>query len=409
MLRGFGTIRTFRLQLPVFLLAFFSTPLCATENVYQTLTTEGIQLAYNLHFDEASNIFNQLIELEPENPHGYLLQCVSLYYRSQLEENHNALADEFKQYANQAIERAKKFVSNRGSQTDALFYLGTAHIYLAAYHGWEGEWLRAYWYGKTGIDYLERVVKLDSAYYDAYLGLGLYHYYTDIIPDVAKAVTFVLGIDNDREKGLAELALAAERGKYSKAEALLFLGSINLYIEKDYNQAESFFRRLTELYPENASFLMLLGENYQKLGHHKKAIATLEKLVDEKSAPTYPTLVIGSYFRLGNIYFHLRQIPKAIYYYEQSLAHASKSNSNVRWVFALANLNIGRSYDIIGRRREAISYYRRVKKSDHSHAYKLAQKRIKTPLPKKHQLRPEQMSSEIVNIYKEDEDTPHDN
>src|SRR3990172_1844076 len=288
-----------------------ATPLAASENTYHRLSQEGIDLAYNLHFDAATAIFDQLIHLEPDNPHGYLLQSVNLYYRYQLEENPEELGKQFQRIVSAAIDRAEKRLHDKSRSLDMLFYLGTANIYLAAYHGWESNWLRAYIYGKEGIDYLKKLVAVDPNYYDAYLGLGLYHYYTGVIPNFARPVTFILGIEADKMKGLAELELAGENGTYSRAEALLFLGSIYLYLEKDYNKSLACLENLNRLYPENASFLMLLGENYQKVGDYERAITTLNYLVNEATNLKFPILMISSYFRLGNLYFNLKNFPEA--------------------------------------------------------------------------------------------------
>ncbi len=390
-----------RLYFAILLVSVFvvTAPGASTDGDYERLSAQGINLAYNLKFDEATNIFQNLIRLQPDNPHGYLLMTVNYYYRYQLEENHQKLADKFNHYSKKAIERAKSQLRDPEHQVDALFYLGTAHMYLAAYHGWESNWLRAYWYGRDGINYLQRVVERDPDYYDAYLGLGLYHYYTDVIPKFAKAVTFILGIDSDREKGLAELELAAENGLYSKAEALLFLGSIHLYVEKDYTMAEHYFRKLADLYPENGSFLMMLGETYQKLGKNALAARTLHQLVDSANTSKMPVLVSSSHFRLGNLYYNERDLPKAISHYQKSLEFASHSTGNIKWVNALANLNLGRSYDLLGRRDIAISYYRRVKKSDHKHAYEKAQERLEHPLVRTQRPPKNRNFDEIIEIY----------
>ncbi|MFQ5648674.1 MAG: tetratricopeptide repeat protein [bacterium] len=371
----------------------------SSDRNYQELTARGIELAYNLHFDQATETFQDLIELEPDNPHGYLLLTVSYYYRYQLEEHHEKFAKKFLEFSQQAIEHAKRKLGKKEEKLDALFYLGTANVYLATYHGWESNWLRAYWYGRDGIEYLERVVALEPEYYDAYLGLGLYHYYADVIPKFAKAVTFLLGIEADREKGLAELELAAEHGTYSRAEALLFLGSIHLYIEKDYQKSRVYFEKLADLYPENGTYLMLLGETYQKLGMNDQAAKTLSRLVEDTSAPQFPVLVISSHFRLGNLYYNQRDLPKAITHYQNSLRYATQSTGNVKWVFALANLNLGRSYDLLGRRETALEYYRRVKRSDHKHAYKMARERIKKPLPRLKQAARNRNFDEIIEVY----------
>ncbi len=359
-----------------------------------------MKLAYNLHFDRATETFDELIKLKPDNPRGYLLQAVNFYYRHQLEENSEVFAKQFVKLATTAIERSKSKLGNKEQRLDALFYLGTANMYLAAYHGWQSNWLRAYWYGKDGIGYLERVIAADSTYYDAYLGLGLYHYYTDVIPKIAKAVTFLLGFEADRQKGLEELELAAAHGKYSRAEALLFLGSIHLYVEKDYEKSRQFFEELARLYPENASYSMLLGEAYQKLGKNEQAAQTLHQLVDQiPQPPRFPVLVSSSFFRLGNVYYNMRELPQAIKYYQDALKHATQSTGEVQWIFALANLNLGRSYDLIGKRDIALEYYRRVKKSDHKHAHKIAKERIKTPLVRSKRRVDGNNFDEIIDIF----------
>ncbi|MFQ5443928.1 MAG: tetratricopeptide repeat protein [Nitrospinales bacterium] len=376
-MRGTLTIRAIA-TLSICLLALILTPHSrASESAYTDLASEGIELAYNLHFDAATDVFDQLIERFPEHPRGYLLRSVVFYYRTQLEEDHDRFSLKFLQAATDAISVAKKTLAQGGDRREALFSLGTTHIYLAAYYGWDGHWWKAYRYGKQGIETLKRLIQHDPDYYDAYLGLGLYHYYTDVIPRFAKAVTFLLGIDSDRERGLRELRLAAEKGTYSRAEATLFLGSIHLYIEKNYATALGYFERLATLYPDNSSFLMLLGENYQKVGRPADAARTLSRLVDETVVPQFPVLVISSYYRLGNLYFGMRDLPKAIQSYKRSLALASSSTGNVNWVFALANLNLGRSFDLLGRPQEAMLYYKRVKRSDHKHAYEIAQAQMR--------------------------------
>ena len=135
-----------------------------------------------------------------------------LYYRAQLEENHDRFSLQFLRAATDAISVAKKLIAQGLDQKDALFCLGTTHIYLAAYYGWDAHWWKAYRYGAQGIDYLEQLIRRDPDYYDAYLGLGLYHYYTDILPRFAKAATFLLGLDRDNERGLPGLRPAGDKG-----------------------------------------------------------------------------------------------------------------------------------------------------------------------------------------------------
>jgi len=364
------------------LIIFTLSSAFAREDEYHQLTLKGMELAYDMQIEKATEIFDEIIKLDPKNPHGYLLQSVNYYYRFQLEERHEEFEKKFKKYISDAIKISKKNLFNKQKRLDALFYLGTAHMYFAAYHGGQNNWLRAYMYGKQGIEYLEKVVEINPNYYDAYLGLGLYHYYADVMPNFVKTVSSFLGIKGDRSKGLYELQLAAEKGTYSKAEAMFFLGNIYLYMEKDYSKSLHYSKKLANLYPDNPGFLIFLGENEQKNGNHTSAIEHFKTVIKEKNYYPYRFFEYVSYYHLGNLYFDLNDFGKAIAHYVQAIEVASQSSGNEKWVFAWASFKTGECYDMLGRHREAINTYKSVKKSDHKPAYKLAQERIKRPLLK---------------------------
>ena len=76
---------------------------------------------------------------------------------------------------------------------DALYYTGSAYLYNGRWYGETGSWLKAFWYGRKGANYLEKVIKKAPDYYDAYYGLGMYHYYADVLPKFIKASFFFIG------------------------------------------------------------------------------------------------------------------------------------------------------------------------------------------------------------------------
>ena len=369
-----------RLFFQIFIsLLFICTSWAKDKDSYHQLTLEGIEYGYNMQIEKATEAFDKLIKLEPKNPSGYVLQSVNCFYMLQLGGSEE-VEKRFKKLTSKAIKLSKRNLSNKEKRLDALFYLGTIHIYLAAYHGGRSNWLRAYWYGKDGIKYLKKVVAVDLNYYDAYLGLGLYHYYADVIPQFIKTITAILGIEGDRERGLKELQLAAENGKYSKAEAMLFLGNIYLYTEKAPEKALPYSKGLVELYPANSGFLSLLGENYQRNGAHSLAIETFKSGLAQEAAERYPIFEIFLLYNLGNTYFELNEFEQATSFYQQTLAVNASENKVRKGVLALANYKIGLCYDMVSRHVEAVKKYRQVKKSHNSHAYKLARERFNKPM-----------------------------
>ena len=358
---------------------FSSNASASDKNVYHQLSLEGIEYGYNMQIEKATEVFDQLMKLEPKNPLGYVLQSVNYFYILQWGWSKD-VEKRFKKLTSKAIKLSKRNLPDKEKRLDALFYLGTIRIYLAAYHGGQSNWLRAYWYGKDGIRYLKKLVAVDPNYYDAYLGLGLYHYYADVIPKFIKMVTAILGIEGDRERGLKELQSAAENGKYSKAEAMLFLGNIYLYTEKQSEKALQYSKELAELYPVNSGFLSFLGENYQRNGAHSLAIETFKSGLAQEAAHRYPIFKMFLFYNLGNAYFEMNQFDKAASFYRQSFAVKASENKARKGVLALVNYKIGLCYDMVSRHEDALKKYRQVKKSHNNRAYKLARERLNKPM-----------------------------
>jgi tetratricopeptide (TPR) repeat protein len=78
---------------------------------------------------------------------------------------------------------------------------------------------------------------------------------------------------------------------------------------------------------------------------------------------------------------------------------SNKNNGKVEWAEALANLNLGRTYDSMGERKTALEYYGQVKKSAHKQAYNLAQERIKTPVVAYEDHSGSKSFNEIMEMY----------
>ena len=61
-------------------LLFVNTSLRAQETSALNLALKGIDLGTNLHYKESYEVFQKLIELEPENPRGYFLRSAIYFW-----------------------------------------------------------------------------------------------------------------------------------------------------------------------------------------------------------------------------------------------------------------------------------------------------------------------------------------
>lgn len=372
-----------RLLIGIMLLSLFcSTRLPAQDSRIYQLSFEGIDFAYNMAFDKALDKFDEILSIDHANPHGHLLKAVSHYYLYLVDMDNKEAADDFKNFATQAIEIANKKLQANKDDIDALFVLGTINMYLAAFYGENDSWVRAYWYGKEGIKYLEAVVAKNPDYYDAYLGLGLYHYYAAVLPKLVKAISFLLGVEADRMRGLRELQLAKEKGTFARVEANFFLGYINLYLENNYPRALQSFRELCKHYPDNPVFRIVLGDTYRKVGKHDLAIEAYQHSVSDSMIQRFPRIVNSSYYLMGNIYFEKNDLGKAVEMYRLAVENSAKFPDKDDGVYSWGLFKEGECHEMLGNRELAVSFYERVNKNENKFAYEKAQFRLKNPLLK---------------------------
>ncbi|MFQ5627597.1 MAG: tetratricopeptide repeat protein [bacterium] len=364
------------------LFLFCSRDLSAQDESIHQLSFEGIDYAYNMEFDKALDRFDAIIDLDVANPHGHLLKAVSHYYLYLVDMDDKQAEEDFKKLAIKASEIAKRKLQGNRDAVDALFALGTINMYLAAYYGENNSWVRAYWYGKEGIKYLQAVIDKNPAYYDAYLGLGLYHYYAAVMPRLVKAISYLLGVEADRMRGLRELQLAKDKGTYASVEAKFFLGYIYLYLEKDYQKALSYFKALSKNYPQNPVFRIVLGDSYRKFGKHDLAIEAYQLSVSDSILRRFPRLVNSSYYLMGNIYFEKNELEQAIGMYKKAVENAAKFPDKDDGVYSWGLFKQGECYEMLGNRDLAVSFYERVRKEENKFAFGKAQHRLKNPLLK---------------------------
>ena len=108
---------------------------------------------------------------------------------------------------------------------DAYFILGSAYGYRAAYRGQNGSWWGAVRDGGKSASNLSKALSLDSTLYDAYLGLGAYHYWKSA---KSKNLAFLPFISDRRAQGVSELQLAGRLGSISRIAAFRSLTVIYL-------------------------------------------------------------------------------------------------------------------------------------------------------------------------------------
>lgn len=111
----------------------------------------------------------------------------------------------------------------------------------------------------------QQLVTADPAYYDAYLAIGMENYLLSQKTAPLRWLLRLNGAQTDKEEGIRNLRLTAERGRYLLPFARLLLAVAALR-DGDREQAATILRNLAREFPSNR----LYGQELSKLMPHEK-------------------------------------------------------------------------------------------------------------------------------------------
>jgi hypothetical protein len=252
---------------------------------YAAPLTEGPRLsaAYDLilnaQFDRAEA---QLAQACPPAPLEACqsLRAASLWWQILLNPESRADDKRFQELALQVIAANEAWTRREPRRAEAWFYLAGAHAPLVQWRILRGERVAAAREGAAIKAALERAIELDPALYDAYFGIGIYHYYADIAPAAAKVLRWLLFLPGgDRVKGLQEMLQARDRGELLRGEADYQLQLIYLWYERNTDLALKMLETLDARYPNNPLFRQSIADTRETYLHDHQGSAAAWRLL----------------------------------------------------------------------------------------------------------------------------------
>jgi TolA-binding protein len=350
----------------------------ATVERVRDLTLQGLDFAYNLDFASANKKFDEAILVEPLHPRPYLAKASLLFWRYLMSKN-EADYESFLNLAEKTIEIAENYYDANDKDADVLVCLGTIYGERAFARGRAKSYFKAAWDGKKSYDYYVDALEVNSKEYDAYLGVGLYHYFVSFLPKPLQWMTSILGIEGNPELGIKEVRQAAEKGVYSKIEAQYYLSQFLPWFANDFDSGEKILKGLTQQYPANSLFSFTLSvweirrHDVQSARQRLSAIARTEK-----------SAVIGvkalALYKLAECQFRLGEYIDARSTYMEFLQSYQDEN-----YIATANYRIGICYEMSGERGKATQYYKHAasamrRHGDDAYSARRAEERSSSPL-----------------------------
>ncbi len=368
--------------------------------------TPGFEHFYNNEYDQALAYFERELAAHPDEPGIYNNIAQTVLYRemfrdgaleSQLVSGNNPflrsgkmeIRAEDKQRFADCIERSiqanQERVAKNPRDTEAWLALGVAHGLRANYLFLvEKSWMDALREATAARHADEKVLDIDPNVADAHLILGLNQYVVGSLPFYLKLLGFLGGFHGDKEGGIRQLEMVAERGVRDKFDAKVLLAVIYRR-EKQAGKAIPLLEELAARFPRNYLFLFEQVQMYSDLGDKQSALRVLAEIEKRRRerVPGFATLPAEKVeFARGNLLFWYRDLDSALADLKQVTKKADSLDLNTA---VLAWLRVGQIHDLQGRHAEAIEAYREtVKTAPHSPAAEEARGYIKKPYHRDH-------------------------
>jgi tetratricopeptide (TPR) repeat protein len=358
---------------------------------FEELRRSGLDALYNIDYDKADRDFKEIVKLYPNHPGGYQLLAarlwiktlyesrrlqVSLYSSESFYTNGDDKVDpkivtEFRNLTREAKRLAEAKLKQEPQNIEALDFLANTEGLKASFEeAVERRHFAALRDGNDAVEHHREVLKLDPKYIDAQITIGLYEYVVGSLPLPVKILAGATGYRGSKKRGLAMLEQVAKEGRWSQDDAKSVL--IILYTrEKRYADVLVLTRELSVKYPRNyllrvetADALVSLAGVKRKekdlagaVQAEKEAFATFDELLRDRNVRESATRALDLiHFKYGEALLLAGYNDRAA----REFLAATKVDRAEPGLITMAHLFAARSYDVAGKRDEALAQYKEV-------------------------------------------------
>ena len=235
------------------------------------LRARGLDLGYNLDYEDALAAFRAAIDADPTHPAAYRLVAATMWINALFRQGAvtaedylgQARSDVARQPVTQSfdsafhtnIDRALALADERlrdhPDDPDAHFQVGAAYAFLTTYKATvEGRVAGGFRTARRAYNEHERALTLDPRRHDAGLTVGLYRYGVSTLSAPLRLLAGLVGFGGGRERGLHLVEEAAAYSSDVQANARFTL--IVIYNrEQRYDDALRVIHELQQQYPRN--------------------------------------------------------------------------------------------------------------------------------------------------------------
>ena len=340
------------------------------------LRAKGLDLGFNLDYDEALAAFRAAIAADPADPAAYRLVAATMWIHALFRQGAVTaedylgqarsevartpmppdLAAAFHTNIDRALALAEERLRGHPNDADAHFQVGAAYAFLTTYKATvEGRVLGGFGTARRAYSEHERALSLDGRRRDAGLTVGMYRYAVSTLSAPLRLLAGLVGFGGGRERGLRLIEEAAAYPSDVQANARFTL--VVIYNrEARYDDALRVIHQLREQYPRNRLLWLEEGSTDLRAKRFDAARSALEegfaRLAGDKRPRAFGEDARWHYY-LGAALLGLRRTEAA----ERELRQALSAEA-VEWVRGRTHKELGKIADLAGDRPRALTEYR---------------------------------------------------
>jgi len=351
----------------LFILLLSSSNIFAQKASFDSLVQTGIREIYNIKFEEAGITFRQLIADYPEHPAGRFFLAMIDWWKILLDLDNESYDDIFFQKLEDVVYQCDEILDRDPDNVDALFFKGGAIGFRGRLRAYRESWIKAADDGREALPIVEKASMLDPQNVDVQLGFGIYNYYASVIPDQYPFIKplMIFFPSGDKVKGIEQLKLAAENGKYAKNEARYFLMTLFYQNEGNYFEAARYADMLINDFPDNPTFQRWKGRIAIKQGNLFLSTVIFNDIL-KKAEENYPGYNNDKVIREAAYYvgvdYRNRNVPdSAIAFFRKVTEISEKIDKEEESGFQINSvLYLAMLYEQAGESNEARKYYEKL-------------------------------------------------
>jgi len=261
---------------PIIWIGWFATSTATTlkpTDKQIEIVEQSIQYIFSDSFQQAYKLTKSFEDSIYGAPLATMLTAAILLAEMTDDENYDR-KDEFFDAVNSTTKTINKHIKKNPDDPWGYFFLGSAYGHKAVWYGLQKSWLKALINGIKAKNRFSTAVKIDPHLYDAYTGIGNYHYWSSL--RLRKYIPF---LPDNKERGMSELRLAIDSSQFSLFPAMAGLSWAYIY-DKKLSSALKIGKELYKQTNGGRISLWILGGTYWRNGNLRMAEENYTKLIN---------------------------------------------------------------------------------------------------------------------------------